>query len=277
MKRILNSAVLAAIMVAGICGLLQGQTIWMNGDSSHALNLDFRKPSLDLYGNNEPSLYTMYAGLQAWLGSNSHLVCELPIAYVSYEYYSHDKRQISIGNPYLGIRYTGRGAITEFGMRLPTSGDYNIVRVLGSQSALDRLGAFTPKVLTLRFAANIKATRESEGFVRFGTGGVLLVPTSGENQDAELLGQYGLQAGYDGARAFVGIAFNGLLWISQSGLGYGNRTLHYLDFNGIYRAGRIQPGIYLMIPMDDDSSAYISSVIGISLTYSFSSATGGEK
>ena len=249
------------------------QTIWTPIDRQPFLKLELLHPSLKAGSGVDISALSgaafMTGGFR--LGQRAMFIAEIPFARSSVSFAGASSSNTAFGNPYIGLQLgsapKSRGFVGEIGVRPPFIGDDDFeAALLGISSDLDRLEAFGNDVTSLSGAGNFY-THMSEAATRLRLGVTQQMYGSGSGDDETFL-DYGAQASYDADRLRFGGAVTGRYVMTESG-SFGDRSVHHVAGSASMAFDQLRPGIFVRVPLDKDVRESVSSIVGLTLEYSF--------
>jgi hypothetical protein len=206
----------------------------------------------------------------------------LPFIVMNYEYhyhfydieFHHSYEENGIGNLYLGVQINPRdsvkkssGLIASVGIFLPTiSEDKYLLFFQGLYTDLHRMQKYIPNTLTI--FGNVSChKKEPNGFMYgFELEPNMFIPTKGENREGELYLHYGLTGGMQQTNLAITAELLGIVILTEDVDDFSDRFSHALVFGLQWTKGRIKPGIFYKIYMEEAQSEVISGVLGIKLT-----------
>ena len=265
-------AALAALAAASAWpAAAAAQSPWVERPAEPAITLEAIKARPDGGGLTFPSSAWFLSG-SVPVAEAATFVVELPLAYGALDggRFGGGESDFSIGDPYLGaiLGAPGSDLTGELGVRVPLASEDNLGSAVGILSdPVDRMEAFLPKVVSFSGTLNYGHTTP-EGFaVGLRLGPRVWLRTESDFQDtAELFAVYGLQAGYRGERGRLMVGLDGRAIITESDLSLGERTLHELAVGGALRLGRVEPGLVVRLPLDQDLSELIDYGVELQMT-----------
>jgi hypothetical protein len=279
-----GSALIGMLFI--ISTVLPAQSIWLDRSAKKSVALEFLKPNFD-EDMGIKSAYALFASLRLPISPSVSLAVELPISHTIYKEYDynwdayyytdfiriHEESETAIGNPYIGFEIpNGKDVFWEMGLRLPmASKEKYYAEAVGIFSDLDRAEAFGSKVLPFHLSFNY-CHRQASGFaIRLRGGPDLWINTDSEpgSDKTELYLHYSAQLGYENAQFCFLAGITGKWWVTGEDMDFGERTFHQLGFEAGLKFGRIHPGIHLRLPLDEDLSDILDSVIGLNCSYQF--------
>lgn len=250
------AAALAAALVLSAGGA-GAQGVWTAPGSGGAVWLEVVKAE-GTDGDSPFLSSAWYLGGRLPLGETTALVGELPVGIAGKQEITVRGRTLTLdadaalGNPYVGLALATESPLSwELGLRLPVAGGSSrAIGVGGTADPVDRLeawvaGDFVPLVGTADYVV-----RSPSGLLARARGGsTVWIPAGGG--DMEMTLQYGGQVGWEGAdvRALGGLT--GRFVVTGPG-GLADRSLHELGGGVRLLLGRIEPGVQLRVPLDEE-------------------------
>ena len=267
-------AVLAAAALVAAPSALPGQNGFSLGRDFDrgGFWVEWLKPSFE---DDEGLTFTTSAvtiGTALRLSRGVSLIAELPYARAGFEGGGFQESSSSIGNPYIGLRFEGRGTgfrpLVQLGVRLPAApedDDAAAAQLIGMLTDYDRFEAFAPKMTTLSLMVGARTAGTSGPFARFLVGPAVMRPDEG---DTEVFLGYGVQAGVAIQRVTAAAAFTGRAWVTDGDEcdDVGDCTIHQLTLSAGYRLGLVEPVAFVRVPLDEDLGDVLTSVIGLGLS-----------
>lgn len=267
LRRAAAAAVVAAAVALSV-GEVRGQGPWTVPGPGGAVWLEVAKPA-----NAEadsPFLSTAwYLGGRLPLGETTALVGEIPLAIAGEQEialargrtFTRDA-EAALGNPYVGLALGTQSPLSwELGLRLPVAdGSFRATAVGQSADAVDRLEAWVPTDFVPLVGAADYVVRTPSGLLARARGGsTLWIPAGGGDMEMNL--QYGGQIGWEGAvlRALGGLTGR---FLATGPGGLTARTLHQLGGAARLLLGRVEPGVQLRVPLDEE---FADVVFGVSV------------
>ena len=180
------------------------------------------------------------------------------------------------GNPYVGLRFpNARGSfVGHAGIRLPLAQEPDNLGALAAYAAggiadLDRLEAFIPERMTFRGGGEF-ITRNRNGFLfGFRAGGAFLVDAGGNGVDPEFIADYGVRAGHESADYLATIGVTGRAVLTESDLGFDDRSFHSIVSQIELRPGMIRPSLTVRVPLDSSMRDISSDIVGLGFSISW--------
>lgn len=259
-----------ALVYLGITGAAaQRVSPWSPLDGRRSLGLDLARSGWDGLDQSFVS-GQVYASLRVPVTPTLTVVGEVPYARLAAEGFSGS----AIGNLYVGIERAATesaGMFADLGVRLPTasqSGD------LGGQASF--LAAFSDFDRAEAWLDELWAAQGHIGYRRltpggfesgFAIGGTLW--SSGQGED-EVLADYRVFAVYHQAPMTIGAEFTGRAILTESGLDFGQRTIHQLTLGAGLAVGALRPRLSVRIPLDADlKDGGLNHVLGLGVEWRF--------
>ena len=272
MKRSSSWSTLAtalAVFLLAYPATLSAQSVWMGQRPPKSFSIEWLKPSFD--GSDVGFLTSaLFLSGRVPLADNVRLTAELPVAHVSSDSEFDDASDTAIGNPYLGIELgESTGSLWgEIGVRAPLASSDNEAVFVGILADFDRFEAFVPDVLSIVGQATL-ASRSTSGFsVRLRGGSSVLINTDKEafEDGGELYLAYSGQGWYAAGPVQIGAGVTGRMLVTEDDLSLGERSIHQGGLSLIATLGKVQPGIYVKVPLDEDLKDSLNFVAGLNLT-----------
>ncbi len=179
----------------------------------------------------------------------------------------------AIGDIYLGLQTRGasssQGSSASFGVFLPTASEEKIFpAVFGLNTNFHEFQRVLPDVLTI-YTNLAYQHRETNGPM-FGLeiGPQLLIPTE-NGSDVEMFAHYGVSGGFQFTNVALFAELLGIAIITESAedLDFGDRFTHSIDFGAQLTGYSVRPGVFYMIPLDEDFSEDLDGVLGIKVDF----------
>ncbi|MHB1327084.1 MAG: hypothetical protein ACYC2K_02670 [Gemmatimonadales bacterium] len=208
------------------------------------------------------------------VGERMLLEAELPLGLSSLD--SPIGATTRAGNPYIGLRFpNARGSfIAHAGIRLPLAQEPDDLGELAAYAAgaiadFDRLEAFLPERMTFRGGGEV-IRRNANGFLLgFRAGGAFLVDAGGNDVDPEFIADYGVRAGHESADYLATIGLTGRAVLTESDLGFDDRSFHSIVSQIQLRPGAVRPSLTIRVPLDNAVRDVSSLVVGLGLSISW--------
>lgn len=262
--------------------LSRAQSPWLNDAEPSLVVLEVLRPDL----NEESGGFSVAAFITGRyaVGNQIRLVAELPI---SHRARVEDNGRMAsahtvLGNSYLGAELHGlfkqgvtRKSFLEFGVRIPILPEPSFPDRLGSFTGIiaarDRFDAFTSKFSSVKALMNLVIEADDVFSLRVRTGPSYLIYTGDEpedlfsaDRDNELYFQYALQLWFRTQIVTAAFGITGLHLATEDG-SFGDRTLH--QFSGLVQGNfdRIQPGLFLRVPLEENIITIFPFVYGVLL------------
>ena len=264
---------LAAVLICSM-GLssadLRAQAISLRGKPGNWVSGEFFRPSYESQGSVKLSSWILLLGVKANISERVALLAELPYANgklnFSSNFFSNDRSQSAIMNPYIGLEFLSRRQKTSFevGVRLPVADeDKALAAQAGILSDLDRFDAFIPNILAINGLLHVNSVSSGGFAFRLHAGPnfwVLTDTNNGVEDGVELLLKYAGELGYDTEQLSLSAGISGLLIATESDLDLSERTLHQFIAAVTVGLGNVRPGIQFRLPLDENTG--IDYVLG---------------
>jgi hypothetical protein len=278
LKSILSTLLTASVvMIMVLPTQTQGQTGWLNPEGRTGVAYEwsvasYKKWDYLIYYKSPTS--SMFLTGSAQISHCLQGTIELPMFFTNFDETSNPgypvkEKHFGIANPYVGLELArpGTSPIGAFGLRLPVISNENMWRSLPVQFIEPhRFMAYVDKVTQISAAGGYRLVLPSGFGCRLTGGGQLGIPSHG---DAELYTDVTTNIWYRTKDWRVMAAFNGLVWVTESGLDFGDRLLFAMSLSGDVSIGQLVPGFHLRIPLDKQTSEAVNMVFGIHIAYHF--------
>ena len=177
----------------------------------------------------------------------------------------------SIGDLYLGIQTRSasenKGPSVSFGVFLPTASEEKFLPLLLGVSANSyELQRSLPNVLTIYTNFAYHNRRDNGPLFGLEIGPQLSIPTK-NGGDAELFAHYGVSGGFQLTNVALFAELLGIVFITEDFGNFGDRFSHTIDFGAQLTGYSVRPGIFYMIPLDEDLSDDLDGVLGIKVDF----------
>jgi len=240
------------------------QAVWMGGDQRPSLRLELAKPSVE--DELTFASFVGFLGGRVPVSKGVVLVAELPFANAKYDVEGADG-QFAFGNVLLASEFTfGSSGYAELGVRLPTapeSSDKGLARELGLLADVERWEAFLRETVPIHLLLGYRNHAATGLLVRVRGGPIVWFPTG--EADTELFGVLDADVGYANQRFGVVGGLSSRILTTESDLDFGERTVFEFGVESWVAFGRLRPGLQLRLPIDEDLSDMVNSVIGVSV------------
>jgi len=260
---------------------LSAQPIWLEQTSGNSIAIEVLKPNFK--GDDDFTFISsaLFLSGRFSLGGNLIFVGEVPLAHANLDdikivdpstgetiFELDFESETIIGNPYVGLQFhkPGSNIFTEIGGRIPVTPDDKFsASSIGASADFDRLEAFASDLLAITGKINYHNKNASNLVIRLRGGPTVWIPT--DEGDTELLLDYSAQVGYEGQQVSVIGGLTGRLIVTEEDLDFGERTFHHLGASASLNLGTVSLGIHFRIPIDEDLSDSIDSVLGLNLVF----------
>src|SRR6266513_1392977 len=173
----------------------------------------------------------------------------------------------TIGNPYAGIEFGDRrlGGHTRLsataGVRFPLLTKTDEARTIGSYVDVSRFEAFRANTLSIQSALRFRA-QNNDGFFVAASGGPTIWVPSRSSDKTELVLHHESSVRHQGSAPLVAAGYTGLSILTETAAAVGELTFGelYLSIGGA--RGSVRPVLHVMLPLDEEYSAFIGSVVG---------------
>lgn len=272
-----NLIVLFGILFVLYVSPLQANTTWnansmwieRSGEKSLSLEMaipDFETPSyLDL------SCQIFQLSFDNRLNDQVKLLFEVPFVNAEAESRGDSESETLLGNPYIGfdIASVNPQLSTEVGIRIPVgSDDKEIASYLGALGDMERRDAYISGCLPI--SARFKYQSNQVDPVAFRLqGGPMIIFNADEyfEDNTEIFLNYGGFIGVKSANTTIMAGMTGLMMVSESGMDFDERTIHFAGATLGINMKNAQLGIYFKVPIDDELlEDALDDVIGLYLT-----------
>jgi hypothetical protein len=275
---------------AGLAGLLclsvfpvlaPAQSIWLTPPREPTFSIEALKPSFKRASHRAWTTSVFFLSCRVPISEGSVMVAEIPFVhssgFKSSSFFGGSGSSNFIGNPYLGLEVgkPDRSVSGEFGVRLPLGknfGDHYGASSVGRNTDYDRYEAFSPDLWSITGMLNYRHKTPSGLVVRL-RGGPVLSFEPGESAMIifPYLGYmgYSAQVWHESRRVHVGGGVTGRMlfldFYNGRGGGIGKVTTHQLGVFANFPAGRVQPGVHIRVPLDEDLIYDLNLVVGVNL------------
>lgn len=177
----------------------------------------------------------------------------------------------SVGDIYLGIQTRGaaegRGQSFEFGVFLPTaSQDKFLATLLGLNTNFHEFQRSLPDVLTIYNNFTFYSNQINGPTFAIEIGPQLFIVTEGGG-DAELFAHYGVRGGFQFSNVALFAELLGIAIITSDVGSFGDRFNHSIDFGAQLTGHTVNPGVFYVLPLDEDQRDALSGVLGIKVDF----------
>jgi hypothetical protein len=244
------------------------QSIWLDREHRPSALAEVYFPNFDDADSHFPT-WVWYAATRLPAGRALSFVAELPYARGEF---GSGSGEGSIGNPYVGIEYASRptGPRIEFGVRAPLVSDEKLLPfILGFFTDIERQDAFVPDQVTVRLGLHYRHAATPDSRVSWD---LRFVPAAWIQTDDTFLAEseaflgYGGTVRYEGDDVRVGGGLTGRWNATNDGADFGEASFHQLDLAADFLHGSVRPGVQLKLPLDDNLTGTLDSVVGVSVT-----------
>lgn len=266
-RRLALTAALAAILATPAAA----QSIWLDREHRPSVLTEIDFPNFDGADSHFPT-WVWFAATRLSIGETVSFVGELPYAHGKFGDAPFEVSEGSIGNPYLGVEIAPHptGVRFELGARLPVASDTKeIPFIVGYFTDVEREEAFVPDQIPVRVGIHYHHAPEADSHVAYDLRFVpsAWIKTSDDFlSESELFFGYGGMVRYEGEYARVGGGLTGRWNVTNDGASFGEASVHQLDLAADFLRGSVRPGVQVRLPLDDDLTNVLDSVIGVTVT-----------
>jgi hypothetical protein len=268
MKRVMGlvSCMVVTSLSAGSAQVLQP---WSE-PAIKSISLDALRPAFE--GGGTSTLTTVDQLSFRWPVGAMVLTAELP--FVNAKVDGAPSGALLIGNPFLGASTAPTASfIGDFGVRIPivsaSTPERGFAQAVGVLADFMDLEAYGEDLLSIRATAGYRYRAPSHLGMRVALRPTLVKPVgSSSGADSELFLDYGVQGGYETARASFGITFTGRALLTEPG-SIGERTVHDLALGGSMTFGQFRPGVLVRVPLESDIGDLLKYSVGLKLEVVF--------
>jgi len=177
----------------------------------------------------------------------------------------------SIGNLYLGIQTRSatadKGSSFSLGVFVPTASDKEFLPlVVGLITNFYEFQRSVPNVLTVYTNFAYHNRRDNGPMFGLEIGPQFSIPTE-NGGDPELFAHYGVSGGFQFTNVALFAELLGMAIITEAVDGFGDRFSHSIDFGVQLTGYSVRPGIFYMIPLDEDLSEDLDGALGVKVDF----------
>jgi len=280
MNRIASFALALGLVAAGFAPAA-AQSTWLDREHRPSVLVETLFPNFDsgsdgIFDSADTGFptWTWFAAARLPTGETTMFVAELPYSRGELQEGSFSESGATIGNPYLGIEYAPRpsGFLLEFGARIPLASDEMLLPILvGFYTDVEREEAFVHDRVPVRLGLHYHRAASANAHIAYD---VRLVPSVWISTDdmfdssaeTEAFLGYGAWVRYEGESVRVGGGLTGRWITSNDGADFSEASVHQFDLGADFLRGAVRPGVQLKLPLDDDLTSVLNSVVGVSIT-----------
>jgi len=278
MNRIAPFALALGLVAAGFAPAA-AQSTWLDREHRPSVLVETLFPNFDsgsdgIFGSADTGFptWTWFAATRLPAGQTAMFVAELPYSRGELQEGSFSESEATIGNPYLGIEYAPRpsGFLLEFGARIPLASDKKLLPLLvGYFTDVEREEAFVPDQVPVRLGLHYHRAASANAHIAYD---LRLVPSVWIKTNDTFLDEtetflgYGAWVRYEGESVRVGGGLTGRWNTSNDGADFSEASVHQFDLGADFLRGAVRPGVQLKLPLDDDLTSVLNSVVGVSIT-----------
>ncbi len=266
----------AAIIAMAFSASTMAQSIWTDNNAKSTIALEFNKPNFSESEGLSFFSSTLYLTGEFRVSEAFSIVGELPFQHVGGDEdgFGQSFSGNVIGNPYLGFKYHPKNSSfsTALGLRLPIAPDDEPASFIGLfTDPVDRgFEAFVPNVMAIQGLVGFHRRSESGVAIIVNGGPSWWINTDSGNDgfesDSELFLRYSTAIGYEGPVASISGGVAGR-WLLTEDNGFGDNSFHELRFNAGLGSGKLRPGVYLKVPLDENVNDILNFTFGLKLLY----------
>ena len=258
-----RSLLVTAIAIALLPATSAGQGIELTREGRSGVAIEALRPNVDGGGTSVLS-GAFYLSGHAQLGGAARLVAELPIAHASIDGEFDEGNSTLIGNPYIALQWASARTTFEVGLRAPLAETFDGATGVGMLADVMRLEAFAPELMSIRASLQVAAPLSQGISANFQVVPIVWVPTGENDVDKELVVGYAAGLGYRATslRLNARIAGRALVTAEEED---DDRTFHQFGMSADFGSGRVRPGVYAAVPIDDTFGEAVNSVLGLTI------------
>lgn len=257
------------LLTLALTGSALATNSWLNPKYKPGIQLELNIPSFNIdYGSSERSARSVMISAYVGVSQNTRLVLEVPWQRVAINNgYNLDITESGLGNIYLGAVWSrpGSSELIEIGVRAPLVNEDGFATAYAIYTVPDRLEAYLEEATSGRVAFGYRYESAEQLTVKFLAGPTVLHIN---DSDAEVLLDMRFESWMDRASFFAGGAFVARFVLTDEGE-FADRLTSQMMFAGGLKFGSFQPGLNLIVPLDDDVSEVVDIVYGANFSYFF--------
>ena len=248
------------------------QSVWTSPTHADGFTIEGYKPNFDR--NIDDAFSTSFPS-SAWFLNGQYsahpslrLGAEIGVSHHGIESDVADitARETAFGNVQLNAEWLTPvdNLSASLAVRVPTATD-NQGAFTGMFVDLDRVGAFTPDMWTIKSDINYRHNIGDGLSLRVKGGPLMMIETFDNETETEFGARYAVQGWYDAPRVMVGAGINGTSNFSMESIDGIDRTSLAVGGSIIGKFNRYQPGISLQVPVTSNYMDAVDWVAGVSL------------
>ena len=261
--------VIGLLLTLALSGSALATNSWLNPKYKPGVQLELYIPSFNTdYGDIERSALSVIASSYVKISQNTRLVLEVPWQRVSVKNdFNIDLTESGLGNIYFGAVWSRQGSseIIEIGARAPIVGEDGFATAYARYTVPDRLEAYLEEATSGRVAFGYRYETAEQVTVKFLGGPTVLHM---KDADTEVLLDLRFETWMDRTKFFAGGAVVTRFLLTDEH-DFAERLTSQLMFAGGPKFGSFQPGLNVIVPLDDDISEIVDVVYGANLSYFF--------
>lgn len=242
-----------------------GQSVWNEtARNSSKAGVELMIPSFENSDNTDfPTTAALLYG-EFLIGDGAGIKIDVPLSNASFSNSFFDESETATGNPYMGlVFYLDNTAIDlELGVRLPLAPDNNFGLITGMAIENYDTGMFMIETTSLSSKLNYQYRNNENLILKVAGGADFIFPPDGI--DNELFLKYSGKVLYGPEKYKIGAGITGLLIATETGLSFGDRTIHDLGLMSTYQTDHNVISTYLKFPLDDNDNDLMNFVFGLS-------------
>lgn len=252
-----------------LTGSASATNSWLNPKYKPGIQLELNIPSFNSdYGSSERSARSVMISAYVAVSQNTRLVLEVPWQRVRINNgYNLDFTESGLGNIYFGAVWSrpGSSEIIEIGARAPIVDEDGFATAYAIYTVPDRLEAHVEEATSGRVGFGYRYESAEHLTVKF-VGGPTVLHLKGS--DTELFVDLRFESWVDRAKFFAGGAIVTRFLLTDED-DFADRLTSQLMFAAGQKFGAFQPGLNLIVPLDDAISEIVDVVYGVNISYFF--------
>ena len=268
MKTFQKKSIIAGIFIFFLTFFISAQSFILENPPIDKTRFEFRYLRPFFEGSSDLSFLSGVYDFSVSIpvGSKMNFVGSIPFVIMGGE---EIETESGIGNIYIGLQHrlkstAEKGVTLSFGAFLPTTPD--------DKYSVPFLGAITNYIELQKYFFNAMTIHGNAAYHRRHSNGLmydleigpyLMVPTKGEEIEAELFLHYGISCGYRITDFILKAEFAGIGIITEEDYDFGDRFFHELVFGVLWDHGFIRPGIFYKLYLNKEWSESFHGVLGI--------------
>ncbi len=179
----------------------------------------------------------------------------------------------SIGNLFIGAQTrstdsTGMRPSAIFGVFLPTAPEEeNISAVFAWLTDYYNQHRYLPNIITIVASGTWLDAVEKSGFWGFEFGTRIFIPTKSDNDDLEIVLNYGATGGGDLDPVILSVELVGQFLLSSESDSFSDKFYHTLSFGAGWTRGPFKPTLFYSLYLEEFFTSYVKGVLGVRMRY----------